>query len=428
MKRVVLIIVDVFIIFISFLISYLIRYDQGFLNILIENKIFILPVILTNILALYYFNLFDNEDKTFVDIIFNVIFAVSIATVLMTTIGFFDRTFALPRVVMLYIWIGNVTFLSTWHIIARPSFKEKKRTIIIGADKKIIPMLKNYDILGFIDDKRKKPVLNYPILGKLSDIRRILTKYRISDVIIALPPEMHNKILDIVLECKDLYIDIYTVPHLYEFILTGSHPSSKLINLNIEPLSFYTRLMKRVFDLVLAIIGLIVFALPMLIIGIIVILDFSGPVLYRQKRLKKYSKTFYIYKFRTMIKDAEKGIGPVISDNKKDKRITNFGRFLRKTHLDELPQLFSILKGDMSFVGPRPERPELAKKFSKKIKEWNKRVYIKPGLTGVAQINNITGLKPDEKIKSDIFYLRNQSLFLDIKIILQQLKKVILNK
>jgi len=180
---------------------------------------------------------------------------------------------------------------------------------------------------------------------------------------------------------------------------------------------------KRLFDITFAIFGLIITLPAWFVFPLAIKIDSPGPVLYRQKRTTLYNKVFYIYKFRTMVKNAER-MGARISDNKRDRRITKVGRLLRRFYIDEIPQLINILLGQMSVVGPRPERPVFNRKFSENIKEWNKRVYIKPGLTGYAQIHNITGLNPKEKIKHDLFYIKNQSLYLDTKIVVRQILKL----
>ncbi|MGC9046987.1 MAG: sugar transferase, partial [Minisyncoccia bacterium] len=177
---------------------------------------------------------------------------------------------------------------------------------------------------------------------------------------------------------------------------------------------------KRVFDLVSAIILFIIFLPVMLIIAILIKLDSDGPVIYQQIRVGKNGKEFVLYKFRTMIKDAEKfGIK---RNNLDDTRVTKIGKILRKTHLDELPQLVNIIKGDLSFVGPRPERPVFVNEYNYSVPFYSIRHIIKPGLTGWAQINYPHGLTLQDayqKLEYDIFYIKNQSFIFDLLIILK---------
>lgn len=173
------------------------------------------------------------------------------------------------------------------------------------------------------------------------------------------------------------------------------------------------RFLKRVADIVLSLIGIIVCAIPMIVISVIVKADSKGPAIYAQKRLGKDRKEFSIYKFRSMVFDAEKN-GAVWA-KRDDERVTKVGAVLRKTHLDELPQFFNILIGDMSFVGPRPEREVFYNAFSRYIEGFDHRMLVKPGLTGWAQINGGYELTPMEKAAWDVDYIEKQSLLLDLK-------------
>ena len=174
---------------------------------------------------------------------------------------------------------------------------------------------------------------------------------------------------------------------------------------------------KRLFDIFLASIGLIL-SLPLwLIIAIAIKLEDGGPIFYSQERIGKDGKIFRILKFRSMIPDAEKDTGAVWA-SEDDPRVTKVGRILRATAMDELPQLLNILKGDMSFVGPRPERPELVEEFTKKFPDFKKRFAVKPGLTGIAQIYGQYDTPPQHKLKYDLLYIKKQSFLLDLKLIL----------
>ena len=172
-------------------------------------------------------------------------------------------------------------------------------------------------------------------------------------------------------------------------------------------------LVKRLFDSFFALIGLIVLAIPMAIIALLIVLDSPGGAIFKQERLGKNGKPFLIYKFRTMNHDAEVN-GPKWAD-KEDKRCTRFGAFLRKTRLDELPQFWNILKGDMSFVGPRPERQYFYEQFEKYIIGFSNRLVVTPGLTGYAQVNGGYELEPEEKIVYDMEYIEKRSVLMDIK-------------
>ena len=188
----------------------------------------------------------------------------------------------------------------------------------------------------------------------------------------------------------------------------------KVEKVNKNPVFLFV---KRLFDILISLIGIIVLAVPMIIISVIVKADSSGHAVYAQKRLGRDGKEFSILKFRSMVKDAEKD-GAVWA-SRDDDRVTKVGAVLRKTHLDELPQLFNILKGDMSFVGPRPERDVFYKSFSEYIDGFDQRLLVKHGLTGWAQINGGYELTPMEKCAWDIDYIEKQSFLIDLKCVLK---------
>ncbi len=187
---------------------------------------------------------------------------------------------------------------------------------------------------------------------------------------------------------------------------------------------------KRFFDIVLSLFLLLIFMPLMVIIAILIKLDSPGPVIYVQRRLGKGGRVFNIYKFRSMRKDAEKHSGAVWC-MQNDPRVTRVGRILRATHLDELPQLFNVLKGDMSLVGPRPERPEIAMELAKSVPNYWHRLAVKPGITGLAQVRygyDATIKDVINKLRYDLFYIRNANLWLDLWILFATIEHVLLAK
>lgn len=182
-------------------------------------------------------------------------------------------------------------------------------------------------------------------------------------------------------------------------------------------------LYQRILDIILSLIGLIIGIPLMLIFGIFIKIEDKGPMTYKQERVGKNGRVFYIYKLRSMRTDAEK-FGAKWAE-KDDPRITKVGKFIRKTRIDELPQLFNILKGDMSIIGPRPERPSFTAQFNEEIPGFINRLAIKPGLTGWAQVNGGYEITPEEKFKEDMYYIRNRSVSLDIKILFMTVKVVL---
>lgn len=180
---------------------------------------------------------------------------------------------------------------------------------------------------------------------------------------------------------------------------------------------------QRVLDIVVSLVGLVVGIPLMIIFGILIKIEDKGPVTYKQERLGKYGKEFYVYKLRSMRTDAEK-YGAQWAD-KDDPRITKVGKFIRKTRIDEIPQLFNILKGDMSLIGPRPERPSFTIEFNDEIPGFINRLAVKPGLTGWAQVNGGYDITPKEKLEADMYYIKNRSFLMDMNILLKTVKVVL---
>lgn len=179
---------------------------------------------------------------------------------------------------------------------------------------------------------------------------------------------------------------------------------------------------QRFFDILLSLIGLIIGIPIILFFGMLIKIEDNGPIMYKQERLGKYGEEFYVYKLRSMRTDAEK-FGAQWAE-KDDPRVTKVGKFIRKTRIDEIPQLFNILKGDMGIIGPRPERSFFIKEFEESYPNFVYRLAIKPGLTGWAQVNGGYEIDPGEKLKYDLYYIRNRSLLLDIKIVLMTAKVI----
>lgn len=233
---------------------------------------------------------------------------------------------------------------------------------------------------------------------------------------------------DILKYCFDTSKRVYLAPKISDIIIRGADEinlfDTPLLLCRNDGLAFESRVAKRIFDVVFSLI-LIPFLAPFMLIAAIAVKMYDkGPVIYKQERLTINGKRFFVYKFRSMITDAEKdGVARLACDD--DDRITPVGAFLRKCRLDELPQIFNILKGDMSFVGPRPERPELAEEYEKEMQEFSFRLTVKAGLTGYAQIMGKYDTTPYDKLKMDLMYIEKFSMLNDIKIILMTIKTMI---
>jgi len=255
-------------------------------------------------------------------------------------------------------------------------------------------------------------------------ITELINKYE-GVIICDIPSTDRN---DILKYCYENSIRTYLAPKISDIILRGADDirlfDTPLILCRNYGLDYEQRFFKRIFDILFSLIAILILSPVMAVSAVAVKLCDGGKVIYKQKRLTRNGKEFYIYKFRSMIADAEKDGVPQLAVNS-DSRITPVGSVLRKFRIDELPQLFNILKGDMSLVGPRPERPELAQDYKKDMPEFEFRLKVKAGLTGYAQVTGVYDTSPYDKLKMDLMYIENYSLKLDLQIILMTIKIMI---
>ncbi|MFW5800070.1 MAG: sugar transferase, partial [Spirochaetota bacterium] len=278
---------------------------------------------------------------------------------------------------------------------------------------------------------------NYPLLGTKDNLKEVIEKYDIDEILMASEENWQDKILNSLIESNSSnktlqkIPDIKVIPSPYE-IKIGKLKFSKIHDFPIFDIkkqlsSTHHLLFKRIFDIVMSIILLTIASPLILVTSLIIKLNSHGPVFYYQKRVGRNKKRFTIIKFRTMYNKAEKNSGMILSPQN-DKRVTPIGKFLRLTRIDELPQLINVIKGDMSFVGPRPERAVFVRKYIKEIDAYSERFKVKPGLTGFAQIQGDYHTKPEVKIKYDLAYIYNWSVWLEIRILLETVKVVLTRK
>lgn len=271
-----------------------------------------------------------------------------------------------------------------------------------------------------------------PVLGTSSDLTEVLATHRIDQVILALKNSQQDELDDLLASVVDQNVDVRIIPDLHQFITLGCDVEEfeglPLISLNQSPIIGWNSVAKRISDVFYATVALVIFSPVMAVITVAIKLFTPGPVIHKQERMGLDGHVFQMLKFRTMKVDAETQTGPVWT-KVNDTRITWLGRLLRKTSLDELPQLINVIKGDMSCVGPRPERPSLVEKFKHDIPRYMLRHKVKAGMTGWAQINGWRGNTSLEKrIEYDLYYISNWSLFFDFKIMLMTLFKGFISK
>ena len=307
-----------------------------------------------------------------------------------------------------------------------------KRILIAGsgelgrlvADKILEHRELGYQIVGFVDDKAAGDHLGYrglPLLGTIEDAADIAVRETIDHLYVALPPEQHLQMLQLIEDTSRECVDVKVVPDLLQVIALRARLEDldgiPVININDVPLQGFNSIVKRGIDIAISTAALAGLAMPFFLVAALVKLTSRGAVFYRQERMGLDGKPFMIYKFRSMYHDAEAETGPVFA-SEHDPRRTPIGSLLRRSNIDELPQLWNVLRGDMSIVGPRPERPTFVAQFKTRIPQYMLRHKVKAGITGWAQVNGWRGNTSIEKrIEYDLYYIENWSVRLDLKII-----------
>ena len=306
-----------------------------------------------------------------------------------------------------------------------------KRVLIAGAgdlgklvaDKVLEHRELGFKVVGFLDDRAAGDHIGYrglPLLGMLSEADEIIRQEMIDHVYVALPLEEHVKMLGIVEATNREAVEVHVVPDLLQFIALRARLENldgvPIISLNDVPLRGFNSVLKRGIDAVISATSLLVLSIPFGIIAALIKYTSEGSVFYKQERMGLDGKAFQVYKFRSMYLGAEDETGPIWARDD-DPRCTAIGRWLRRMDLDELPQLWNVLRGDMSIVGPRPERPYFVEQFKHRIPQYMLRHKVKAGITGWAQVNGWRGNTSLEKrIEYDLYYIENWSVSLDIKI------------
>lgn len=294
-----------------------------------------------------------------------------------------------------------------------------------------------YHVVGFIKVDRRKGDGQYKgvrTLGSVEKLHEVIAKYDVKEILIALDSTEHDKLLGIIDQCNSSPVGLKIVPDLYD-IISGQARTNQiygfpLIEISPEIMPPWEQSVKRLIDVSVSL-AVLVLSLPLsILIALAIKLDSPGPVFYIQERVGRDGKLFRMLKFRSMFMDAERYSGPVWA-NKRDPRSTWVGRVLRRARLDEIPQFLNVLAGDMSLVGPRPERPYFVEKFSKEIPLYDRRLRVRPGITGWAQVKH----KYDEtledvkkKVRYDLFYIENMSLRMDFKIILNTIYVMLMGR
>lgn len=353
----------------------------------------------------------------------------------------------LPRVgVGAFLFFASLLTLG-WRMIFIRIYKstgQRRRILLIGAGKAGQTLAELYQtvgtrsfhIVGFIDDdKRKvrKRFFGLPVLGTSDHLLEFIDAYHISDIVVAINGEIQGSTFQTILDAQEKGVEVTRMPTLYEE-MTGRVPvhhleSDWIIRSFVDEVrvSGFYELAKRVLDILGGLVGMIILLFFLPFVSLAILIDSGRPIFYSQTRLGRGASEFVIYKFRTMKRNAEQN-GEARLAEKNDPRVTRVGDFLRKTRLDELPQFWNILRGEMSLVGPRAERPALIAEFQKQVPFYRARLLVKPGLTGWAQINygyyaSVTEMSV--KLEYDLYYIKHRTLAMDFQIILRTIGTVL---
>jgi len=452
----ILVIGDLIVTNLAFLLAYFIRFNLNIIPVTkgvpdISQYFKLLPFISIILLITFYFRKLYQppREKSRIDDLFSIFVAATLATVITWGFTLYYRTYyqyrtgATPleysRLVIAIFLALDITLVYGFRMLMRHLLEEARRrglyikkVLIAGAgdlgrlivDRIIYHSELGFKVIGFLDDDPARLHSDYKgirVTGKISDFPRLIKQQRVDQLFIALPLRAHKKMLELIKVANREGIDVRLIPDLLQYIAIKAGVEEldgiPIINLTAIPLEGWKVLAKRLLDVVVVTIGLLL-TLPLFpFIALAVKLSSPGPVFYKQDRMGLDGKPFMIYKFRSMFVNAEQKTGPVWA-KQDDPRRTRVGKFLRRISLDELPQLFNILKGEMSLVGPRPERPQFVSEFKEKMPQYMLRHKVKSGMTGWAQINGWRGNTSLEKrIEYDLYYIENWSLAFDLKIL-----------
>jgi exopolysaccharide biosynthesis polyprenyl glycosylphosphotransferase len=400
--------------------------------------------IVTVVIAFFFYKLYHRKRAlSHIDEFYSLFTASSIGTIIAVAFSYFifKNNPDYPRLMIAYAWVltillttmGRLTHARLqWALQARGIAEQ--RALIVGTGE-VAQMILNairrspglgYRVVGLVGNDAPPPEeLGAPLLGATKELASLMKEHQVDEVIIALPEASHDEILPLISDCRQERVTIKVFPDVFQIIASevsvadlGGLP---LLTVRDIALRGWKLTLKRGMDLVVSAMGLVLLSPFMLLIALLIKLDSKGPVFYTQERMGLDSVPFQMMKFRSMKEGAEDETGPVWA-TKEDPRCTRVGAFLRHFSLDELPQVINVLLGEMSLVGPRPERPIFVEQFKQLVPRYMERHQEKAGLTGWAQVSGLRGdTSIVERTKYDLYYIENWSILFDIKIVLKTL-------
>lgn len=428
----------------AWILAYFLRFHAGLFTLErgvppLETYLALLPFALAVwAVALRVMGLYQpRRSLSLVHEFWDLIKASTLATMVLILVTFFYREESYSRIGMVLFWGTSTALLALTRGAARETLRVFRRRgynlrylLIVGAGelgRRLLERVRDNPwlglrVVGFLDEAVPEgtSVAGVPVLGGVKRLKEVLRRHAVDQVIFALPIEAHGALEAGLSDLADETVDIKLIPDVLEYLMLNAGVEDldglPIVNLSASPLYGWDRVVKRLADSVLSL-GVLTATAPLwLLIAAAIKLTSPGPVFFRQERMGLGGEVFLMLKFRTMVAGAEEETGPVWAQAE-DPRRTRVGVFLRRTSLDELPQFWNVLKGEMSIVGPRPERPVFIGEFKQRIPRYMLRHKVKAGITGWAQVNGLRGNTSIEKrLEYDLYYLEHWSLAFDLKI------------
>jgi exopolysaccharide biosynthesis polyprenyl glycosylphosphotransferase len=396
----------------------------------------IIPIVsLMHFLVFHFYGLYDATRKPWSEIVASLLASIVVLTPLSVAVSFMLRSFAFPRSVFLLSAFIQFAMLYIWR---RLLFRwERKRfapvkAMVVGPALEAVELAEKveasgYEVIALASDISIDNCQLNAMLGTYSKMEYLQNTCKPAVIFMSggAPERIKQSLARNAIESG---VQLYVFPSLYEIMLAKSRvdqlDDTPVLEIGVRPEPGKEQI-KRLMDICFASVGLVMSAPIMLITAIAIKLDSPGPVFYHQERVSQGGRRFLVWKFRTMTDGAEKNTGPVVS-KEDDPRVTRVGKILRAMRIDEIPQLWNVLKGDMSIVGPRPERPFFVEQFEKEIPEYSTRHAVKAGITGLAQVAGKYSTSPEDKLKYDLLYAKSASPLTDLRIMLQTLKVILM--
>ena len=401
--------------------------------------------------CLYYSELYDLKllsDRR--ELVIRVIQALGVASFLLAAVYFWYQPLIIGRGVFAIAAALIITIVTSWRLlfeVLSHNVGPRERLLLVGTSPAAVTLAREIferrhdlgvEIVGFVDPDPERvgaPVLNPGVIGTIEDIPSIVRARGVNRVVVSLIDARGKLPMNKLLEMKLEGVRFAHLASVYEkytgkIAVENLRPSWLIFSEGFSK-SRLVFTIKRLLDLILAAVGLVLAAPVMALVMLAIKLTSPGPAMFHQRRVGRHGRIFTVHKFRSMKPDAEAETGPVWARKDGDPRVTRVGLFLRRTRLDELPQLWNVIRGDMSFVGPRPERPEFVTELTDEIPYYSQRHSIRPGITGWAQVCYTYGASREDalqKLQYDLYYIKNLSIALDAYIIFESIKTVLLRK